>query len=93
MRYFMLIALLFISTASYADTVYECRSGDAVRTITVLYHHVENKVPCEVRYYSDSGDKVLWKANKQVGYCEAKAEAFVAKQAGWGWQCKRLEAQ
>lgn len=92
MRNFMFM-LLLVSSTSYADETYQCQSGEALRTISVVYPYVGEKVPCEVRYQNASGEKVLWTAKKEVGYCEAKAKAFVEKLEGWGWTCKQLEAQ
>ena len=28
-----------------------------------------------------------------MGYCEAKAADFIAKQRDWGWQCELMEAE
>lgn len=69
---------------------YRCTYGDMVRRVEILTEPGVT-VPCEVHYYKDTeapGDKqVLWSAQAQAGYCEAKTEAFVAKLEGWGWDC------
>ena len=48
-------------------------------------------LPCEVHYYKDTEapgeSQVLWSAQAQEGYCEAKTEEFVARLQGWGWSC------
>ena len=53
-------------------------------------------VPCEVHYYKDTeapGEKqVLWSAAAQEGFCESKAQEFIAKLEGWGWDCGRAAA-
>ena len=71
---------------------YKCTYGDMVRRVEILTEPGV-PVPCEVHYYKDTeapGDKqVLWSAQAQVGYCEEKTEAFVAKLEGWGWDCGR----
>lgn len=69
---------------------FKCTYGDMVRRVEILTEPGV-PVPCEVHYYKDTeapGDKqVLWSAQAQVGYCEEKSEAFVAKLEGWGWDC------
>ena len=71
---------------------YKCTYGDMVRRVEILTEPGV-PVPCEVHYYKDTeapGDKqVLWSAQAQVGYCEERTEAFVAKLEGWGWDCGR----
>ncbi len=71
---------------------YQCSYGDLTRRVEILTEPGV-PVPCEVHYYKDTeapGDKqVLWSAQAQVGYCEEKTEAFVAKLEGWGWDCGR----
>lgn len=93
MRNLIFVVLLLVLSTSYADETYQCQSGEAFRTISVVYPYVGEKVPCEVRYQNATGEKVLWTAKKEVGYCEAKAKAFVAKQKEWGWACTRVEEQ
>jgi hypothetical protein len=48
-------------------------------------------VPCEVHYFKDTElpgeNQVLWTATTEAGYCESKAEEFVAKLREWGWDC------
>ncbi|CAA0116072.1 Uncharacterised protein [BD1-7 clade bacterium] len=58
------------------------------RTINIIYHNPPSHVPCEVVYTKAGTTTTLWRANNQSGYCENKAAAFVAKQKGWGWQCR-----
>jgi len=89
----MFVVLLLVSSISFADEVYQCESAQGLRTISVIYSVVGEKVPCEVKYESAGGEKVLWTATKEAGYCEARAKEFVAKQEGWGWTCKSLAAQ
>jgi hypothetical protein len=48
-------------------------------------------VPCEVHYYKDTEmpgeDQVLWSAQNEEGYCEARAAEFVERLEGMGWTC------
>lgn len=69
---------------------YQCSYGDLQRRVEIL-HEAGAEVPCEVHYYKDTeapGDRqVLWHAASEAGYCERKAEEFIAKLQGWGWNC------
>ena len=78
-----------IAIAQDAGT-YHCTLGDLVRRVEILTEPGLT-VPCEVHYYKDTEapgeSQVLWSAQAQEGYCEAKAEEFVASLQGWGWSC------
>lgn len=54
-------------------------------------------MPCSVVYKKPTekvADKTLWTAEAAEGYCEAKAEAFIAKLESWKWTCaKQAEAK
>ena len=72
---------------------YVCTYESGVRNIEVVYLQEDSTVPCEVRYIKDSVSNTLWNAQREVGYCESKAEAFVEKIEGWGWSCGRESDQ
>lgn len=85
----ILIGILFticFSQIALADTSYVCTQGGMERKIEVAYLGTD-KVPCEVRYTKNGDTQVLWTAQAEEGYCEAKAAEFVEKQRGWGWEC------
>jgi len=75
-------------TAAQSNRNYPCTNGNLTRRVEVAYTSSAN-VPCEVRYYKETGDapQVLWRAATQSGYCEAQARDFVAKLQGMGWTC------
>jgi len=81
--------LLSVTAANHAmDNIKTvCSHGNETRVIEVAYTG-DGAVPCEVRYAKSDGSKVLWSANNAVDYCEAKANAFIEKQKGWGWNCE-----
>lgn len=83
--------LLLAITAGAAQAVpsqaWLCSHGDSERAITVEYQG-EQTVPCAVTYNKQGETQTLWNAGSEQGYCEAKAEAFVDKHRGWGWQCE-----
>ena len=68
-----------------------CSHGDKTRTISVVYDNVETGTVCEVTYEKASGTQTLWSAFNERDYCLPKAEAFIAKQEGWGWSCTALQ--
>ena len=88
------IVLLALATPGLAVAQdagkYQCTHGDLVRRVEILTEPGLT-VPCEVHYYKDTEapgeSQVLWSAQAQEGYCEAKAEEFVARLQGWGWSC------
>jgi hypothetical protein len=69
---------------------FQCTHGELVRRVEI-YTEPGVTVPCEVHYYKDTeapGEpQVLWSAQAQEGYCVQKADEFVAKLKGWGWNC------
>jgi len=76
------------STGGSNDVTYTCTHDGSVRTIRILYHEAGSMV-CEVTYEKASGTQSLWSAANDDTYCAPKAEAFVAKQEGWGWSCSK----
>ena len=69
---------------------YQCTFDDMQRRIVILTEPGVT-VPCDVQYYKDTempGEvQTLWSATTEAGYCEMKAQEFVAKLEGWGWTC------
>lgn len=96
-RYLLAVFIVAAPGLAFAQDggKYKCTYGDMVRRVEILTEPGV-PVPCEVHYYKDTeapGDKqVLWSAQAQVGYCEERTEAFVAKLESWGWDCGRTAA-
>jgi hypothetical protein len=71
---------------------YQCTYGDLQRRVEILYE-TGMTLPCEVHYYKDTeapGERqVLWRAMNESGYCEQKAQEFVAKFEESGWTCSQ----
>ena len=69
---------------------YSCTFGDLTRRIEIV-RETGVLVPCEVHYYKDTEapgeQQVLWRAQSEEGYCEARATEFVEKLVDWGWDC------
>ena len=75
--------------AGFTDTV--CTSGGNTRKVELISASAETKVPCEVHYKKETEqpghDQVIYTANNEIGFCHAKATAFVEKLTGMGWAC------
>lgn len=72
-----------------AKTV-ECTMGSLERAVELAYDVPGQAVPCEVRYAKPTegfGWEVLWRAERESGYCEARFDEFVDKLRGLGWSC------
>jgi len=84
------LSALFISAPVLANEAYVCKSGNQERRVAISYANEGSVVPCEVTYTKESGDtESLWQAQNIAGYCEEKAEAFIEKLRGWGWECNK----
>jgi len=92
MKTLMLATSMILAVSSaHAGMKTVCTHDSQTRVIEVVYSGPE-VVPCEVRYTKEEGTQVLWSAQNATGYCEEKAEAFVEKQRGWGWNCETTMA-
>ena len=70
-----------------------CSMDSLERTVELRYETPGEGVPCEVRYAKPTegvGEQVLWRAEREVGYCEARFEKFVDKLVGFGWSCAEV---
>ena len=90
----LLITLIvtLIPLAAMAQDVgkYQCTYGDMQRRVEIA-HEPGVEVPCSVHYYKDTEmpgeQQILWSAQNDPTYCQAKANELVAKLRGWGWDC------
>ncbi len=67
-----------------------CTMTSLERTVELRYENPGEAVPCEIAYSKPSeelGEQVLWRAENEAGYCEARFEEFVDKLRGFGWNC------
>ena len=68
-----------------------CTMASLDRTVELHYDTPGVSVPCEVRYAKPTegvGEQVLWRAERETGYCEARFGEFVDKLRGFGWSCR-----
>ena len=83
------------AAAQDADKL-RCTFGELERRIEI-YREPGVSVPCEVHYYKDTEapgeQQVLWRAQSEEGYCEARAQEYLAKLEDWGWECSAGTAE
>ena len=85
------VTLFSASSTAFADDEFVCANNGEKRIIKIAYQDSEQSVPCEVRYDKGQGEEVLWSAQSEVGYCEAKVDEFIQKQETWGWSCEKTQ--
>ena len=72
-----------------------CTMATLERTVELRYETPGDAVPCEVRYAKPTegiDEQVLWRAEHESGYCEARFGEFVDKLRGFGWSCSETTA-
>ena len=82
------LAVLMLPTTAGAES-WICENGNLIREINVE-RTTENAVPCSVNYNKESegmGSSVLWTAQADGSYCDAKADGLAQKLNGLGWSC------
>jgi hypothetical protein len=85
-----LIMMLPILPASAASWI--CGNGEILREISIK-RETTNAAPCSVIYDKDiegAGIKVLWSAQNDGSYCDAKADGLAEKLSGLGWACTEI---
>lgn len=85
-----LATCVLATSAVAAEGRYECRQGQLVRQVMIVYEIPGKAVPCQVVYSKPSegeADQVLWSASNESGYCEFKAREFRAQLESMGWAC------
>lgn len=95
---FRSIAAILLGSATSAVALaqdahhFECTMADLVRRIEIFYEPGQ-AVPCEVRYMKETeapgATEVLWSAQSESGYCEARTAEFVGRLESLGWQCSQ----
>jgi hypothetical protein len=91
-RQFAVATLVGAATLAHAEPTVCTLQGDQ-RSVEVVYSGEAGGVPCEVIYSkrAESSSASIYRANHEVGYCEARAAEFVDALRGWGWQCAAPE--
>lgn len=85
---FAVAALVLGSDAMARSLV--CTNDSLERLVELKYDNPGEAVPCSIVYTkpTEGGpEQVLWRAENEEGFCEARFEEFADKLAGWGWSC------
>jgi hypothetical protein len=86
----ILLAAAFLSLpARAADGKTTCKKGGVERLVTIAYAEAGKKAPCEVKYKRDAEaeEKTIYQARAEEGFCEKKAQEFIEKLKGLGFEC------
>jgi hypothetical protein len=89
----LLITSALACTTAVAEPT-ECRHGELIRTVDVIYQNPGQATPCEVLYDkpTESERATPWSAVNEAGYCEAKASELVERLNALGWTCQAAPA-
>lgn len=86
----LIASLLPVAAMAQDADQYQCTYGDMQRRVEIA-HEPGVEVPCSVHYFKDTEmpgeQQVLWSAQNDPTYCQAKANELIAKLEGWGWNC------
>ncbi len=85
----MVLSALVLLAATTAHAQTQCTNDGLLRSVNVVYPEQGQVLPCEVRYEkpAENQSMTLWRAENQIGFCEAQAEKFIAKLQDLGWSC------
>ena len=86
-----IVTLLVTANAAHAGS-WICENGSLVREIKVE-RQSSTPAPCSVDYNKDAegmGSQVLWSANNDGAYCDAKADGLAERLQGNGWTCSEF---
>lgn len=84
----LMLAALAVAPGAVAES-WICEHGTLVREINVQRNTAE-AAPCKVAYNKKSegqGVQVLWNAQNDGAYCDARADGLAEKLQGLGWSC------
>lgn len=87
--------MLLASQATLADGhrhggAWICTQGQDTRKVSVEYE-TNSTVPCRVKYQKPESLEYPWRAERETGYCEAKAAQLVERLRSFGWTCSTDE--
>ena len=83
------VAALILGSDAMAQSLV-CTNGSLERLVELRRDIPGEAVPCSIVYTKPTegvAEQVLWRAENEEGYCEARFEEFADKLSGWGWSC------
>jgi hypothetical protein len=92
------LVMLLVVAASAPHAVraeeFRCWNGGLERRIELSSADDTQGLACEVRYWRDAtapgNGRVLWQAQKDAGFCRAKALELLTRLEAGGWRCDSL---
>lgn len=85
---------IFLPFGAFAMGETICTMNNVERRVEVASTNTTMAVPCKVQYFKEDGStKILWNAQNDIAYCEAKAREFVQKLETLGWACTEGSAK
>lgn len=88
------VAMLSLSSIASAES-WICEQGDLMREI-VVKRESTSPAPCSVVYNKETenqASEILWSAQFDGAYCDARADGLADKLAGYGWTCTEFHPQ
>lgn len=87
-------AILCLSAKTADAGNYLCHRDKATYWIKVDYETPDADLPCSVYRWVLSGEpELLWRATREQGFCEAKAEEVKQRLVAYGWLCLELDVE
>lgn len=83
------VAALVLGSDAMAQSLV-CTNDSLERLVELRYDNPGEAVPCSIVYTKPTEgvpEQVLWRAENEEGFCEARFEEFADKLSGWGWSC------
>lgn len=84
----IILAALTLPTTANAES-WICESANLIREINVE-REATGSAACSVAYNKETeglGSTILWTAQFDAAYCDAKANGLAEKLKGLGWSC------
>jgi len=89
------LAIVPVVVFAQDESSFRCTQDGLVRRVEIVYE-TEAPVPCAVHYYKDTEapgeDQVLWNAQNEAGYCEARTRELVERLESGGFECAAVAA-
>ncbi|MGI9452198.1 MAG: hypothetical protein ACR2QH_16390 [Geminicoccaceae bacterium] len=94
-----LALLLFPDGAWAADTDFDvtCVNSGTRYRVAIVREVPDRELPCSVQTFEHPiglywmNWRVIWRAENQDGFCEAKALEWVDTRRGYGWKCEQTD--
>jgi hypothetical protein len=83
----MVVGSTMTAQPAFAQDARICTSGSVERRVEIRYAGQPGQAPCEVTYTKQGQEQTLWTAQRDVAFCERKADGLVDTLENAGWNC------